>query len=55
MSEQFLDVPEARSVTQKMSGAGVAESVDGGFDHGRFRSVFYDAPYLRIREPPARD
>ncbi len=55
MSEQFLDVAEARSVAEKMRRAGVPEGVDRRVDHGRFRSVLYDAPYLRIREAPARN
>jgi len=55
VSEQFLDVAKARSVPEKMGRAGVAEGVNGRVDHGRFRSVLYDAPYLRIGEPSARD
>jgi len=55
VSEQFLDVAQARSVAEKMGCAGVAEGVDRGVDPGRFGGSLYDAPYLRIGEPSASD
>ena len=55
MSEQFLDVPKACSVPQKMCCTAMPEGVNRGFESGSFGVVFHTPPDLRIRKTPGRD